>query len=222
MIFPLDGRKASKSSDLSDAIGATEAVKSFGHRYLRQDALILVSLGSMDTRKKIEPVALQLPFTDAQPAPLDGALSLVVSASGASGDPAIFDLPVRHNVSVEPISFRATDISKVQLLFDIVPALAGSAGPVLGRGVALLSSIRPVIGSRRCSLQGDTSVPIVEAGTLQVIGSVHFNFLVITPFDHPNLATNENLTYWKSTDSTMVIGHRGDFHAQAPWALVLA
>jgi glycerophosphodiester phosphodiesterase len=38
---------------------------------------------------------------------------------------------------------------------------------------------------------------------------VTFNFLIITPFKHPNMSINEAQTYWKSLASTMVIGHRG-------------
>jgi len=59
------------------------------------------------------------------------------------------------------------------------------------------------------SLQGDVTVPIIAANDLEVIGSVTFNFLVITPFQHPNMSVTENQTYWKSMASTMVIGHRG-------------
>jgi glycerophosphodiester phosphodiesterase len=44
---------------------------------------------------------------------------------------------------------------------------------------------------------------------LDVIGTVNFNFLIITPFSHPNLSITEQHTYWKKMASTMVIGHRG-------------
>ncbi|KAK4888309.1 hypothetical protein LTR28_002967 [Elasticomyces elasticus] len=102
-----------------------------------------------------------------------------------------------------------SDASKVKLLFDIVPTYAGSSERRVGRGVALLSSIKPSIGSKRINLQGDLSVPIVAAETLDVIGSVNFNFLIITPFAHPNMTITEDRTYWKRMASTMVIGHRG-------------
>lgn len=75
---------------------------------------------------------------------------------------------------------------------------------------AISSSIKPDIGSKRISLQGDLEVPIVAASTLEIIGSVHFNFLIITPFSHPDMNISEDQTYWKSMASTMVIGHRGN------------
>ncbi|KAL8731180.1 MAG: hypothetical protein Q9166_003587 [cf. Caloplaca sp. 2 TL-2023] len=192
------------------ALSVTEPVKTFGHRYLTKETMILVSLGSTDMRKSIQAVCLdRIPLKSAHTTQLDTALSIVISATGANGEPSITDLPVQENISTEPIVFTATDATKVKLLFDIVPTYAGNNNQVVGRGVALLSSIKPSIGSQRITLQGDVAVPIVAANTLQVIGSVNFNFLVIKPFSHSNMTITENQTYWKSMSSTMVIGHRG-------------
>ncbi len=192
------------------ALRNTEPVKTYGHRYLTKETMILVSLGTMDTRKVVEAVNLdQIPIADAHSTQLDTALSIVVSASGANGEPSIIDLPVQDNISTDPIVFTALDATKVKLLFDIVPTYAGSNDQRVGRGVALLSSIKPSIGSKRITLQGDLAVPIMAANTLEVIGSVNFNFLIITPFTHPKMTIAEDVTYWKSMASTMVIGHRG-------------
>ena len=191
-------------------VRGSEPVKTFGHRYLTKEAMILVSLGTMDTRKAVEAVNLnRIPLTAAHSTQLDTALSVIVSASCAKGEPSIIDLPVQDNISTEPIVFTALDAAKVKLLFDIVPTYAGSNDQLVGRGVALLSSIKPSVGSKRITLQGDVTVPIMASQTMDVIGSVNFNFLIITPFSHPNMAITEDLTYWKSLSSTMVIGHRG-------------
>jgi glycerophosphodiester phosphodiesterase len=187
-----------------------EPVKTFGHRYLTKETMVLVSLGSMDARKDIAAVKLDdIPMADAHATQLDTALSVVVSATGAIGEPSVIDLPVQDNISTEPITFMTTDVATVKLLFDIVPTYAGSNDRIVGRGVALLSTIKTSIGSKRIPLQGDVRVPIIAASTLDVIGTVNFNFLVITPFSHPNLAITEQHTYWKKMASTMVIGHRG-------------
>lgn len=189
-----------------------DVVKTFGHRYLTEESMILVSLGTMDTRKEINAVNLdRIPLMNGHTAQLDTALSLVVSASGANGEPSTTDLPVQDNVNTEPIMFTASDPMKVRLLFDVVPTYAQNNDQVVGRGVALLSSIKPSIGSKRITLQGDVAIPIIAATTLEVIGTVNFNFLVITPFTHPNMTINENQTYWKGMTSTMLIGHRGNF-----------
>lgn len=204
-------RKSNGSSTGGSSGSRTpEPIKSFGHRYLTDESMILVSLGTMDMRKPIQAVNLdRIPMANAHSTQLDTALSIVVSASGARGEPEVIDLPIQENISTEPIIFYTADATKVRLLFDLIPTYAGSKDQVVGRGVALLSSIKPSIGSNRMNLKGDVTVPIVAANTLEVIGSVTFNFLIITPFSHPNMSITENQTYWKSVTSPMVIGHRG-------------
>ncbi|KAF2266841.1 GDPD-domain-containing protein [Lojkania enalia] len=208
----LDERRSKTLSRENSTIQrAPEPMKSFGHRYLTKETMVLVSLGSMDTTKNIPAVQLDdISLADAHATQLDTALSVVVSASGATGEPTVIDLPVQDNICTEPITFMTMDATKAKLLFDIVPTYAGSKERIVGRGVALLSSIKPSVGSKRITLQGDVKVPIIAAtSTLDVIGSVNFNFLVITPFSHPNMSITEQHTYWKKMASTMVIGHRG-------------
>lgn len=204
----LDSRRSHKVEE-NGTSRATTVVKTFGHRYLTKNSMILVSLGSMDIRKDKKAVELdRIPIAEAHATELDTALSLVVSAIGADGDQEIIDLPVHDNIATEPICFSTPDASKVKILFDIVPTYSGSEKNKVGRAVALLNSIKPNIGTQRMNLQGDLSVPIIGTN-LDVIGTVNFNFLVITPFSHPNMGITENQTYWKSVASTMVIGHRG-------------
>jgi glycerophosphodiester phosphodiesterase len=204
-------RVANETTNGGNGTQTSGVVKTFGHRYLTNESMILVTLGSTDMRKSVDAVHLdQIPISDVHSTQLDTALSLVVSAGSANGEPSITDLPVQDNVNTEPIIFTAVDAAKVKLFFDIVPTYAGSNDKIIGRGVALLSSVKPSIGSQRISLQGDVTVPIIAATTLDVIGTVKFNFLVITPFTHPNMSINERQTYWKSMASTMLIGHRGD------------
>ena len=210
----LEGRRSTgvnASNGTTSTPRAPEPVKTFGHRYLQNDAMVLVSLGTLDEKKATEtpPVKLDsIEITDAHATQLDTALSLVVSAQGAQGEPVVIDLPIHESINTAPCQFFAKDPSKIKLYFDLVPTYAGNTEKVIGRGVALLSSIKPTIGSKRMNLQGDLSVPLIAGGTLNVIGSVNFNFLIITPFKHPNMSISEDRTYWKKS-STMVIGHRG-------------
>lgn len=204
-------RSKNAANDKTALQKAPEPVKTFGHRYLTNETMVLVSLGSMDMRKDVPAVTLDnIPMADAHATQLDTALSLIVTASGARGESDIIDLPVQDNISTEPITFMTDDATKVKLLFDIFPTYSGSPKQqIVGRGVALLSSIKPSIGSKRITLQGDVKVPIIAAANLDVIGTVNFNFLIITPFHHPNMIVSENHTYWKKMAHTMVIGHRG-------------
>ena len=184
-------------------------IKSFGHRYLTNESMVLVSLGSMDTKKMFKPVDLDnIPYAEAHATQLDTALSVVISAQGATGEPTTIDLPVQETICTEPIVFMTKDISKVKIFFDIVPTYAGDDQPI-GRGVAMLAAVKASLGFKKTSLQGDLSVPIVAAKTLDFIGTVNFNFLVATPFSNPNMSISENKMYWKRVSGPMVIGHRG-------------
>lgn len=209
----LDERRSKNlNRDTNSPVQKTpEPVKTFGHRYLTNETMVLVSLGSMDLRKETPAVKLDdIPLADAHATQLDTALSVVVQAAGAKGEPTVIDLPIQDNIATEPITFMTSDITKVKLLFDIVPTYSGSHERSMGRAVALLSTIKTSVGSKRIPLQGDMKVPIVAASTLDVIGTVNFNFLIITPFHHPNMSVTEQHTYWKKmAATTMVIGHRG-------------
>jgi len=196
--------------------GQPQTVKSFGHRYLKQgQTMVLITLGSMDVRKNIQAVKLdQIPIYEAHTTQLDTALSLVVSAQNATGEPTIVDLPVHANVNTDdPILFETKDASKVKVMFDIVPTYAGTKDRIVGRAVALLGAVRPEVGKKRASLQGGIQVPILAVATLEVIGSVNFEFTIITPFEHPNVAITKEHTYWKSltmprVSSTYMTLHR--------------
>lgn len=204
----IDGRR-SNGPGANGHARPIESVKTFGHRYLRNESLVLVSLGSKDLRKLTEAVNLDsIPLTEAHNTQLDTALSVVVSASGAVGEPTIIDLPVHDGIATEPVVFTTADAEKVKLMFDIVPTYSGNQKAKVGRAVALLSSVKPTMGSGRMNLQGDVCVPIMSSN-FDVIGTVNFNFHVITPFHHPNMEITSRQTYWKKMESTMLIGHRG-------------
>lgn len=210
-----DDRISQAMTSANGGARAPEPVKTFGHRYLTDESLVLVTLGTMDSRKSVEPVRLdRSPSTHVRSTQLDRALSIVVSATGAKGEPYVIDLPVQDNICTEPIAFTTPDASQVKLIFDIVPTYTGAKDHIVARGAALLSSVKPQVGSNKAALLGDVSIPLLAASDLDVIGSVHFNFLVIKPFKHPNISIAENKTYWKSMSSPMLIGHRGDLGLQ--------
>lgn len=189
-----------------------ETVKSFGHRYLVGKSMVVVTLGSTDVRKGTSstPITLDtVPLTKAIPTHLDAALSLVVTAKNAEGEPYIFDLPFQDSQATESLVFYTTTPEKVQLLFDIIPTYSGNPSKIVGRAIALLSSVRTNVGLGRSSLQGGVTLPIIEGSTLNVIGTISFEFITITPFEHENMTVGPNSTYWKSLVRSRVIGHRG-------------
>ncbi|KAK9480785.1 GDPD-domain-containing protein [Lipomyces japonicus] len=187
-----------------------EPIKSFGHRYLTSQSMILLTLGSTDTRSDVVPVQLeQVPFSQIHSTQLDTALSLVIWAQGATNEPTVIDLPIQDNQTTEPIVFYSDDPSKVKLFFDLVPTYAGNRQQILGRAVAILSSIQTSLGHSVRSLHQTITVPLVQATTLDILGTVNFEFLTATPFSHANIGIAKSSTYWKSLASSKVIGHRG-------------
>jgi glycerophosphodiester phosphodiesterase len=207
-----DRRSNAVSKDSTVAVPrSTEPVKEFGHRYLQNESMVLVSLGSIDERqsRQTPPIVLEsIELTKVHATQLDTALSLMVSADKADGEPLLFDLPIQENVSTSPATFLAKDPSNVRLYFDLIQTYAGEPDKGrVARGVALLSTIKPNLGNNRMTLQGESRVPLLSS-SFEVIGHVNFQFLVIRPFKHPNMSISEDRTYWKKS-STMVIGHRG-------------
>ncbi|CDH17055.1 related to Glycerophosphodiester phosphodiesterase GDE1 [Zygosaccharomyces bailii ISA1307] len=86
----------------------------------------------------------------------------------------------------------------------------GNTAPrVVGRAVALLSKTGAFVGVNRRSLNDVITVPIVANGTMDVLGTVSFEHVMVTAFDHPKMSVGRTETYWKSLVSTRVIGHRG-------------
>ncbi|CAN6613069.1 glycerophosphocholine phosphodiesterase Gde1p [Trichomonascus vanleenenianus] len=190
-----------------------DPIKTFGHRYLRDNkAMVLVTLGSTDRRETDGVLKLdRVPYSKAHSTQLNTALSLVVSATNCLDEPSIVDLPLSESQATEPISFYI-DVDKlddVRLYFDIVPTYSGNRKKIIGRAVAMLKNIYTSIGKQMRSLHRTLTVPIVESETLDVLGSISFGFMVVTPFEHPNMGIEKSSTYWKSLITTRVIGHRG-------------
>ena len=203
-------------------------IKSFGHRFLQKDEqLILLTLGTTDLRDELNPIDLnrislsQTFFTE-----LDTALSLVITCcdkltKNVIEAPVVIDLPLedQHGSATDPISFKLTggvDSTNVYITFDIVPtyqypavSVAKRKSRVLGRGVAMLESAYTNVGSHLRSLHNSITVPIVQQESLDLLGTLKFEYLCVTPFKHKQMSITRSDTYWKQLVSTRVIGHRG-------------
>lgn len=187
-----------------------QPVKSFGHRYLTDDSMIIITLGSNDTREGSQAIKLdRVPISKVHSTELDTALSLVIRAKSQIDEPPnVIDLPIDD---IEPITINSKKSNPEDeiILFDIVPTYGGQHKQVLGRAVALLDKIYTKVGENRRSLNKVVTIPIIETETLDVLGTLKFEVLIVTPFHHPNMNLNRTETYWKSLVSTRVIGHRG-------------
>ena len=78
----------------------SSANRSYGHNYLKDQCVIMVTFGFNDA-KNYNYIA---PFQASKSAPpMSRSVSIVVTAANAAGEPAIVDLPIRN--TLEPILF---------------------------------------------------------------------------------------------------------------------
>ncbi|KAI9142486.1 Glycerophosphoryl diester phosphodiesterase family-domain-containing protein [Paraphysoderma sedebokerense] len=204
-----------------------EVGRAYGHKYLRDQSVVVIYLGtnSPDALSSppvtfSKPLAAVLPNTNI---PTTTSLSLVISATNSIGEPAIIDLPIQDVVSLEPIVFFCNDPQSVTINFDIQPTyFADSSVPkgpqspspassknALARGVLALGSVlKPKGKDKVVSSGGVFELPMLEKSTLNDVGKVIFEYIVIRPFKHKDVGVGRRNTYWKSV-STKIIGHRG-------------
>jgi glycerophosphodiester phosphodiesterase len=217
--FPQSEENFSKSElSLESSISNNAAVKTFGHRYLqKENSLILLNLGSMDMRETAPPIQLdRVPYSKASSTQLDTALSLVISCKNSDSEPFVIDLPITEGQAMEQIAFHIKSLENTDgpqsttIYFDIVPTYHGNKTRILGRGVGLISDmIAGACGDKLRSLHRTITIPILETGTLDILGKLRFQFLVVNAFNHPRIGVAKSATYWKQLITTRVVGHRG-------------
>ncbi|KAK6461591.1 Glycerophosphoryl diester phosphodiesterase family-domain-containing protein [Scheffersomyces coipomensis] len=211
---------------------AAKPIKSFGHRFLQPDeSLILITLGTTDLRDNETPIDLNkisTALTKSFKTELDTALSLSISCKQKLSNklvepPVIIDLPLEdhHGSATDPITFKLNNNVKsndIIITFDLIPTYQltselakpqQSNDKVLGRAMAILKDAYTKVGSNYRSLNNNITVPILESSTLDILGSIRFEYLCVTPFEHKSMSIERSDTYWKQLVSTRVIGHRG-------------
>lgn len=190
----------------------------YGHKYLTNQCMIIVTLGSNDIRNQLSQSFLTLNETLAE----DQRLSIAVSATNATGEFPILDLPPNnqhHLLHPEPIVLYSSNPEQVVIRFDLVETFGdGSSSStdgrngVLARGTSLLASDHiysktkgfkgDAIGNS--SLRGQQTVPLVRSSTLECVGSLGFEYFVISPFTHPRMSVGDRYTYYKSLDTKVM------------------
>lgn len=202
-VFSYLNEKFSASSVLSDE----DEPEDHNKRYLLDNSMVLVNLGSMDIRDKRPPVELNVD----NPAEFD----LTISSPVCDGTYS-FCLPIRLSTNDDPflkresmdqVSFYIKSPEDVTIFFDIVTKHERVS---VGRAVAFLSEhIRKTSFDNTRSLYRAITIPILNLTTYGVLGKVTFEYLVVNPFNHPKLGTVNSHTYWDKLMSSQVIGHRG-------------
>lgn len=196
-------------------VHSAKPVKLFGHGCLKpNEKMVLVTLGTLDLRDKLPAIQLnRVPISRVHATQLDTALSVSISCKQSSQDPVVLDLPLddNHGSATDPIGFKIPENEPATVYFDIVPTYKYGFEPtgVLGRAVALLSTAYTSVGKDMASFHKVCTVPILELDTLEELGTVRFEMIEISAFQHANMNLDLNELYWKTLITTRVIGHRG-------------
>ncbi|CEJ03548.1 hypothetical protein RMCBS344292_17529 [Rhizopus microsporus] len=206
-----------KSPPRRTSKAVARASRVYGHKYLTDQCMIIITLGSNDVRNSLcsKFIELRKSFLGEDQ---HRRLSLSVSATNASGEFPIIDLPTDdfHSHWPEPIVLFAARPEEVILRFDLIDTFSSSRNnSILARGTSVLAADFIFNNSKgfqnqteRGSLRGRLTVPLVQAKDLEYVGTLGFEYFVITPFKHKNMRIGDRYTYYKSVD-TQVIGHRG-------------
>ncbi|KAI8093447.1 Glycerophosphoryl diester phosphodiesterase family-domain-containing protein [Halteromyces radiatus] len=212
---PKEGER-SPSTGKSKSLARPERL--YGHKYLTNQSMILITLGSNDIRNQLSRCFLTLTETLAE----DQRLSIAVSATNATGEFPILDLPPNnqhHLLHPEPIVLFSSKPEDVVIRFDLIETFGSGDGKkngVLARGTSLLATDHIYSKTKgfkgqatgNSSLRGQQTVPLVRTSTLDCVGSLGFEYFVISPFTHERMSVGDRYTYYKSLD-TKLIGHRG-------------
>lgn len=196
------------SEKIARPSASPELIKSFGHGYLKNESVILLTLGNTDTRWDGKPIDLEkVNKSNFHSTQLDTALSLSIFVSGTKDESVVFDLPLSEDYHFEQIPFYISECNDMKLYFDLVPTYSAKK-KIIARAVALIPNVQTSIDPRQ-NLNTLLTVPLIEVDSLDVLGTISFGVQVIRPFTHPQMGIEKPQTYWKSLITTRVIGHRG-------------
>ncbi|KAL8774252.1 MAG: hypothetical protein Q9209_001003 [Squamulea sp. 1 TL-2023] len=180
----------------------------------QDESHILVSLGASNTREDKPTIDLPTsPKRSYDNVRRQTGFALEVDAIGGSGPCQLVLLPLLEDLTNQPVRFRCYHPDHTQLVFRLykVHDYREPRTHHIGSGVAILSTLRGRLAPGRESLVRDHTIPILAKDTLNALGFVTFNFLVITPLlkAHPNVASIATHGFWKGNGKTQIVGHRG-------------
>lgn len=179
----------------------------------RDSSQIFVTLGPSNTRSKLKAFKLtNRSFDNSINADRKSTFGVMIKAGGTESTSAhSIELPMMGNMMNKPLRFITEDPNNVNLVFELFrnSPTSDKGIQVIGTGVALLKSLRQGLAPNRESVIRDYTIPILENGPMNYIGSVTFSILVVTTFQPPNPPPRASPGFWKKDGSTQIVGHRG-------------
>lgn len=174
---------------------------------------IYVNLGALHTYKPITAVDMS-PYVwpDRYDAQREAEFYLEIRALNESQATNVVQLPILEDMTNKPWRFVTNNAKDFKLAFNIhhSKTSAHKGNSLIGSAIALLENLKQGFGPARESLIRNFTIPVLGKDTLDLIGTVTFSFLIVTPFPQPepNPATDQKLAF-SSSHSIPIIGHRG-------------
>lgn len=174
---------------------------------------IFVNLGALDTYRPITAVDMA-PYVWPDPYNPQREADFCVEVRAINGDQSrnVVQLPILEDRANKPWLFLTNDAKVFKLAFNIHHSAtsAHNGNSLIGSAVALLDSLKQGLGPARESLIRNFTIPVLHKDTLDLIGTVTFYFLVMTPFPHPDpKQVIEQKLSFSGGDEFPIIGHRG-------------
>ncbi|KAJ5799446.1 uncharacterized protein N7518_001514 [Penicillium psychrosexuale] len=167
---------------------------------------VIVNLGVLRNGKNVKAVNFQGSSPENS---LNGKhLAQMHMSISVEGTPQHVKLPILGDMVNEPFVFPVTKPSEARLAFRLYPTDSSSeAHDLIGSAVYLLESDKDCFGANRESIVRERTVPVLENGTMEVMGTITFTFVIAKPFMGSNfpLLAKQKL----SVEGLQLVGHRG-------------
>ncbi|KAL8730165.1 MAG: hypothetical protein Q9166_004248 [cf. Caloplaca sp. 2 TL-2023] len=173
---------------------------------------ILVNLGASNTRSGKAAVELRTtPWRNYDGLRRQTGFALEIDIVGGAGSSELVLLPMLEDVTNQPIVFISKIPQEAIVVFRLfrVQDYRRPRAFHIGSGVAILSTLKERLASKHESLVRDNTIPILAKATLDMIGSLTFSFLVVTPLEHPIVPSVATRGFWNQDGRTEIVGHRG-------------
>jgi len=154
-------------------------------RTSHSQSYVFIHPGTLDVYEKVAVVDITPYRTEVAPAVIpETSLFLEISSlehsqqqEQAPTSPCVSQLPVLDDWSNRPWGFITRDASSAKVVFRLFTALASRGDSPIGTAIALLGSLRRVLGPSRESLIRHHTIPLLgPRGNL--VGTVTFTFMV--------------------------------------------
>ncbi|KAJ5951076.1 uncharacterized protein N7479_009489 [Penicillium vulpinum] len=177
-----------------------------GPRLAVGETHVIVNLGVLCNGKHVKAVKIKDASSDNSPyAKYLSSMDMLVSVESTSQR---VKLPILSEKVNEPFVFPVTNPSEAHLSFKFYPADSScNACQLIGSAGYVLESDKYCFGENRESLVRERTVPILEKGTMEIIGTVTFTFVISKPLmgSNPPLLAKQQLL----EEGLQLVGHRG-------------